>query len=142
MKDKKYFQRFLNKIAITDGCWLWTAGTVDGYGVIWDGKKMARANRVSYQFFNGNLDDKKMVLHKCNNRLCVNPAHLVLGTHEDNMRDLARSGVKKGQTSKLTPDQVKKIKTSRDAGVELAKRYGVAPQTICNIKKGRNWSWL
>lgn len=88
--------RFMLKVKKTDsGCWLWTAATDDdGYGTfqyagpLGDRKReKRRANRVSYELFNGTLAPEDLVRHTCDNTSCVNPAHLVLGTTEQNVAD-------------------------------------------------------
>jgi hypothetical protein len=73
------------------GCWLWDSSlTGGGYGTIGlgtraQGKELA--HRVSWELFRGEIADGLWVLHKCDVRCCVNPDHLFLGTHSDNMRD-------------------------------------------------------
>jgi hypothetical protein len=135
---------FLSKVKKTDSCWLWSAGTVQGYGAFWDGKMMARANRVSYSLFVGPVEGE-FALHKCNNRLCVNPAHLYLGDHAQNMKDMASSGVKKGEKNQravLKENQVRLIRESNEKQIAMARAFGVSPQAVNSIKKGRTWSWL
>ena len=81
--------RFHSKYVIdADGCWLWTAArTSQGYGLIIDGKRRLQAHRVSYELQKGSIPKKMVVRHKCDKPLCVNPAHLELGTRGDNVRD-------------------------------------------------------
>jgi hypothetical protein len=76
-----------------DECWFWKGGTYsNGYGRISYNNKQVGAHRISYLIHNGSLDENLLVLHKCNNRLCVNPNHLYQGTYHDNMMDMVRSG--------------------------------------------------
>lgn len=87
--DPKLFARFMAKVEITDGCWLWTAGMFStGYGAI----SNRGAHRVSYEIFVGPVPEGMSVLHRCDIRRCVNPAHLFTGTQADNMRDMVEKG--------------------------------------------------
>lgn len=90
--------RFWEKVQKTEGCWLWT-GTQNGrgYGSIHDGRRETRrtlkAHRVSYELAHGvEVPSTLEVMHSCDNRLCVNPDHLSVGTKADNMRDMSAKG--------------------------------------------------
>ena len=75
-------------------CWIWVGALdTDGYGMIAVGRGPKSAHRISWILKNGEIPDGKHVLHTCDNPACVNPDHLFLGTHSDNMKD----GVKKGR---------------------------------------------
>lgn len=75
------------------GCWEWT-GTKDkhGYGRVRVDQRKARAHRVAWEAFKGEIPAGLHVLHRCDNPGCVNPEHLFLGTHGDNMRDREAKG--------------------------------------------------
>lgn len=78
------------------GCWLWTGALdTDGYGMIAVGRGPKPAHRVSWQLHAGEIPAGKHVLHRCDIPSCVNPGHLFLGTHSDNMQD----GYKKGRVT-------------------------------------------
>ena len=85
--------RFEQKIKIADsGCWLWMAGKFhDGYGNF-RMNDSTRAHRVAYELYVGKIPAGLQVLHRCDVRHCVNPDHLFLGTHQDNMTDCKLKG--------------------------------------------------
>lgn len=147
MKPIETKERFMRHVSITNSCWLWT-GQInrDGYGVFSPGNK--RAHRMSYQLFNGPVDTNFFVLHKCDVRNCVNPAHLFLGTAADNVRDKIlknRSNNIRGEKvkgSKLTEKQVLEIRNANEDWIILATRYGVSVWTINNIKTHKTWTWV
>ncbi len=86
--------RFFDKVQITKHCWLWIGAITLGYGQLDFNGKTAKAHRFSYELFVGPIETGKMILHKreCGNRNCVNPHHLYMGTHADNMRDMVLWG--------------------------------------------------
>lgn len=86
-------RKFVAKIILGDeGCWLWTASLRRGYGQFGLGKKNMLAHRASYILYKGDIPDGLVVRHTCDVKHCVNPRHLVLGTHKENVRDCIQRG--------------------------------------------------
>ncbi len=88
-------ERFLSLIDRTgpNGCWLWRGRFFrSGYGVFYQAGKYRKTNRVAWEIFVGPIPAGLHVLHHCDNPSCVNPAHLWLGTHSDNMADKVAKG--------------------------------------------------
>jgi len=140
-------KRFEDKIDKTDGCWNWQAYKFKGYGQIRINGKTYKAHRVAYQLYVGEISDGMCVCHSCDNKSCVNPDHLFLGTQADNMHDCSdkgreSSGEKRWNT-KLTNAQVLTIRAMHREGVrncDLAKEYGVARPVISRIVNRRRWA--
>lgn len=85
--------RFLRKVGITDECWYWKgAPGPGGKGQFKVQGLVLRPSRVSYILHKGDIPVGLLILHSCDNPLCVNPAHLRTGTHQDNMNDMTLRG--------------------------------------------------
>jgi predicted XRE-type DNA-binding protein len=151
MFSEEAIHRFLSKIEISpSGCWIWVGtNSKSGYGMFKEDGKYYRAHRYSYEFFIGQIPDGLLIRHKeCNNPLCVNPEHLLLGSHQDNMNDMTSSGRQAyGEANgraKLTAGDVEVIRhlysTKSMKQAELASVFGVHRTQISHIVRGTQWS--
>jgi hypothetical protein len=146
-------ERFWSKVKKQgpDECWVWQ-GTIskNGYGSFKLAGKAQTSSRVAWLASYGRPAGENMVLHKCDNRPCCNPAHLYLGDVKQNARDMVergrrRSGPVKGEhngNSKLTETQVAEIKrliASGKTNKAIAPLYGVTHQMISKIRRGHFW---
>lgn len=152
------FKRIILRSSISsNGCWEWDGSTRSGYGRITVGsrtdgtRRTMSAHRLSYELHFGDIPDGMEVCHKCDNRRCVNPYHLFLGTRQDNIDDRERkrrNNPPKGEKhpkAKLTEADVLAIREKRSAGVsygKLAKEYGVCKKTVMDVASGKHWSYL
>lgn len=138
--------RFWRQVKKDEGCWLWSAATdQDGYGVfrgIIGGEMYTKAHRFSYALHTGEiLPDGIVVMHSCDNPRCVNPDHLSVGSHRDNMLDKIakdRANIPKATlapVSILTFEQVSAIVFDARPYTQIAADYGVSSATIGVIKK-------
>lgn len=134
-----------------NGCFICTSHVMHGtgYPMLWIRGKRVVISHIVYEECFGEIPKGMEVCHKCDNHACINPEHLFLGTHQDNMRDMfnkgrqgiyaSHKGEEHGQ-AKLTTQDVLKIKNDKRYCREIAKDYNVALCTIARIKKGTNWS--
>lgn len=146
---KTLAERFWPKVEIGEPhqCWPWRAcfGTT-GYGQMTRGGRgqgMVKAHRGSWELCVGPIPAGMAVLHRCDNRACVNPAHLFLGTKADNSVDMAVKKRWRNGGSRLTLSQALEIRRRRlagETGKALAEEFGITQQMVWNIKVGRNWN--
>lgn len=154
IKMKSLEDRFMDKVSPEpmSGCWLWTASLRgSGYGAFRFGSKVVRAHRVAYELLIGPIPEGDgyhgtCVLHTCDTRSCVNPDHLWLGTHTDNMhdRDSKGRGAKGGANggSKLNKAQVAAIFSSTKTKTEIAAIFGISKRYVFYIKSGQRRAHL
>ena len=154
----KFAERYT---ANEEGCWIWTGMSVwYGYGVLeFSHGNRVRAHRLSYILKHGPIPDGLCVCHKCDTPACVNPEHLFLGTHSDNMRDMTQKGrngahrmperVMRGTghpRSVLSDEDIKAIRSAykrpaynKSNSKELAAQYGINLATVNKIVANKCW---
>jgi hypothetical protein len=137
--------RLYDNIVHSGGCWLWSGRTNNyGYGVIRVKGKNVYTHRLSWELRNGRkIPSGLMVRHSCDNRTCIHPDHLSLGTHQDNMKDMADKG--KRTNHKLSETQVRRLVKLRDDGVPVdkyAKELGIGVTYARRVAAKKAWRHL
>ncbi len=148
--DQNDINRFEKKFIknTSNNCWIWTAATNQfGHGMfsLYKGKTTG-AHRISYELYKGSIPEGMFVCHSCDNPKCVNPEHLWIGTHQDNMADMAKKGRAKGNPGHRPswtvppPWMIRKKKIQTPFGIfdskkEAAEHAGVSPPAISSRMK-------
>ncbi len=155
MIENEYTDEFINRFwekvdnREKEECWNWQGAIQSkGYGSVGiSKKKSALAHRIAYEITNGEIPNGLMVLHKCDNRRCINPNHLYLGTHQDNMKDMVeRDRQARGERnarSRLTNEDVENIRRIYGMGnhtqQQVADQFGVSISSIRKILSEEYW---
>lgn len=152
--------KFLSSVGFSDedSCWNWLAGkytTGYGYFYINDEKKIVLAHRFGYEIVFGDIPANLEICHKCDNPSCVNPNHLFLGTHRDNMIDAVRKGRmnptlpdNRGENHgnhKLTESDIIDIRNKYYCGEsqgDIAGSYSINQSTVSRIVNGVRWKHI
>ena len=129
----------------TDECILWPFGVSSaGYGRMWDpeNRRYTQATRYIKEKIHGTTGQEAM--HQCDVPGCVNPNHLVWGSHAQNMAEMKQRGRstpgEKNTQSKLTEAQVWEILAAEGLHREIAAQYGVTREAVGSIKRGARWT--
>ena len=147
LEDRLHFHGWVVK---DSGCWEFS-GRRDsaGYGRLDFDNRDASAHRTAYQIWVGPIPAEMIVMHSCDNPPCINPAHLSVGTHQDNMDDMTgkgRASRRSGESnpfSKLTESQAIEVLAYTDRPLKyFAEKFNVSISTISKIRTGKNWSYL
>lgn len=143
--------RFWGKVEKTATCWLWKGAVQQkGYGLTsWEGRHNLVVHRLVWMMTNGYIPDGLEVAHKCDVRNCVNPDHLFLATHQENIDDMVAKGRQvhgeKNLHAKLNAEAVRVIRAEyrckgrTSNSRELAARYGVGQGAITAVIAGLTW---
>lgn len=139
-------ERFVSKVEkMQSGCHEWRAVLHrDGYGKFYFRGRQAQAHRVAYTLFVGEIPSGRWILHRCDNRLCVNPEHLFLGDADLNVHDMDVKN-RRGTKSALTERDAEVIVSLLAAGVsqqKVADAFGVDQTTISRVKLGKTKLFL
>ena len=128
------------------GCWVWTGGLAKaGYGVVWLEGTYRNAHRAIYEILIGPVPEGKFLCHTCDNRCCVNPNHLYIGSAQTNKNDMANRGRMAVGTSlpqaKLCDEDIPTIRAleGKEHRCSVAERYKVSPRAIVHIWKRATW---
>ena len=144
-------ERFLLKVKVQPGCWEWQGAKNHLGYAIFSNAWHHSAHRVAYEMFVGAIPDGKCVLHTCDNRCCVNPGHLWIGTQADNIADMDKKGRRvngdrkgeKNAQSKLTVEDVREIRRRASKGEthrSLAQEFGLAQSSVVsNVVNRKRW---
>lgn len=152
-KYKSDEERFWSKVdkKSVDECWEWRAAKSKGYGKFFPTRRKGiQAHRYAYWLVKGEIPKGLIVRHKCDNTACCNPAHLEIGTSQDNSDDMIkRDRHRKGESvygAKLTSEIVAEIKQlfndTKLNNKEIGEMYGVTKCCIRKIRAGESWSHI
>lgn len=134
--------KILSRCKSVGTCLIWMgAVNSDGYPRLYvDGNCNVKGHRLVYQLAKRKPPKGHVIRHMCDNPLCLNPAHLVSGTHAQNMKD-RDSGGRHG-AAKVTPRQVRRIRKMYAEGIlqkQISEKFSISPKTVSSIINRSHW---
>ncbi len=157
-KEEEYFFSKIKEGSNPDNCWEWVASTRNGYGSFRLRDKIVDTHRLMYELAYGEIPKGVHCLHTCDNPSCVNPAHLFLGTQQDNVNDMyskgrqsrvGNRGNSRGEdhgNSILTEEDVLEIRSLYSEGKftqqEIANTFCISKRQVCFIVNRKRWKHI
>lgn len=138
-KNTPILDKLIERYSSNGNCWEWIAGKdKNGYGRIWYNDQNATAHTVAYSVFVGPIPEGLHVRHTCDNPSCINPDHLELGTHADNMRDKSirkRIHGEKNPNAKFSDEVREMAKHWKGSLKDFTALTGMSGPSISNLRK-------
>lgn len=164
IETRRFFANIVKRPGpLSTDCWIWTKSLTCGYGQMTVGNRSSRAHRWAYENLIGPIPDGLDILHQCDVRSCVNPAHLRAGSHAENMIEAWDRGLMKksfgerngrhtkpestcwgakSYFAKLDDERVRAIYADPRRYKYIAAFYGITTRTVSSIKTGETWRHL
>lgn len=141
---KEQLDRFWSKVDVRNPseCWLWRGSKNErGYGRLTVNYKIRSAHRTAYELEHGIIPKGMSVCHTCDTPSCCNPAHLWVGTHQDNMQDAVKKGRKVKRVDFKKAQMIRELyATRKHTQQEIAAIFGVHNSLISLIVNGKRWA--
>ena len=144
-------QFFADRVTVNPqtGCHEWRLNlNCGGYGTLKHKQKRWSAHRFAWAYKNGKIPDGKIVCHHCDNRKCINPEHLFLGTTQDNVNDKMQKNrfkPSRGESNgyaKLSGQAVAAIRKDPRPQRRIAQEYGISQANVSLIKNNKGWAHI